>query len=92
MKHWPFYLLLIFFIPACKQIRPLLQNTVRGKYESGFSKKDSLFTVWKASHEHAMAAPLQVALPYMASIQIKHADASALVYTASVKKRRTANS
>ncbi len=86
MKHWPFYLLLIFLIPACKQIRPLLQNTVRGKYESGFSKKDSLFTVWKTSHERAMAAPLQVALPYMASIQIKHADASALVYTASVKR------
>lgn len=86
MKYWPFYLLLIFLIPACKQIRPLLQNTVRGKYESSFSKKDSLFTVWKMSHERAMAAPLQIELPYVASIQIKHADVSALVYAASVKK------
>ncbi|WP_114789980.1 M23 family metallopeptidase [Niabella yanshanensis] len=86
MKRWTFYVLLIFLIPACKQIRPLLQNTVRGKYESGFSKKDSLFKVWKASHERAMATPLQVDIPYIASIQIKHADASALVYTVSVKR------
>jgi len=86
MKRWPFYLLLIFLIPACKQIRPLLHITVRGKYESGFNKKDSLFTVWKASHERAMANPLQIELPYIASIQIKHADASALVYIAAVKR------
>lgn len=86
MKHWPFYLLLIFIIPACKQLRPLLQNTVRGKYESSFSNKDSLFTVWKTSHERAMAAPLLIELPYAASIQIKHADASALAYTTAIKR------
>ncbi|MGE9311721.1 peptidoglycan DD-metalloendopeptidase family protein [Niabella sp. CJ426] len=86
MKRWPFYLLLIFLIPACKQIRPLLHITVRGKYESGFSKKDILFKLWKASHKRVMANPLQVELPYIASIQIKHVDASALVYTAAVKK------
>lgn len=86
MKHWPFYLLLILLVSACKQIRPLLQNTVRGKYESGFSKKDSLFNVWKVSHQRAMAAPLTIGLPYSASIAIKHTNASALVYTTTVKR------
>ncbi len=86
MKRWPFYVLLIFLIPACKQIRPLLQNTVRGKYESSFSKNDSLFKVWKASHGHAMAAPLLVALPFAASVQIRYPEASALVYTTAVKR------
>lgn len=86
MNRWPIYLLLILLIPACKQVRPLLQNTVRGKYESSFSKKDSLFTLWKTSRERAMAIPLQIELPYTTSIQIKHADASALVYAVSVNR------
>lgn len=86
MKRLSFYLILICTIHACKQIRPLLQTTVRGKYESSFGKNDSLFNTWKRVHETAMARPLQVTLPYIASIQIKHTDASALVYTAAVKR------
>lgn len=86
MKRWLLYLLLMLIIAACKQIRPLLQNTVRGKYESSFSKKDSLFIVWKASHRSAMASPLSINLPYVTSIQIKHAGASALVYTTAIKR------
>lgn len=42
--------------------------------------------VWKASHDRAIAAPLQIELPYAASIQIRHADASALVYATSIKR------
>ncbi len=63
-----------------------MQNTVRGKYESSFGKKDSLFNRWKTSHQRAMATPLTIELPYFTSVQIKHADASALVYAVTVKR------
>lgn len=86
MKHWPFYLLLIAGIYSCRQIRPWMQTTVRGKYESGFHKKDSFFVDWKAAHERAMAAPLHIKAPYSASIQIKKANASALVYILAVSR------
>lgn len=71
---------------ACTQIRPLLHSTARGKYESSFSRNDSLFRVWKTSHERAMATPLQIDLPYLASIQIGYTEASALVYSVFVKQ------
>lgn len=86
MKHWAFYISLLLLIQACTQIRPLLQSTARGKYESGFSRRDSVFRVWKTSHERAMAAPLLIDLPYSASIQIRHTEASALVYTVLVRQ------
>ncbi|MBE8719629.1 M23 family metallopeptidase [Sphingobacterium pedocola] len=86
MKHWPIYIILLLLISACTHIRTLLQHTERGKYESSFPRNDSLFGLWKASHERAMADPLQIELPYLATIQIGHPDASAIVYAVSVKQ------
>lgn len=86
MKHWHLYILLFVLIQSCTQIGPLLHRTERAKYESSFQKNDSTFSVWKASHERAMAAPLEIKLPYQASIQVGQNDASALVYSVSLKQ------
>lgn len=86
MKHWPLYILLFLLVNACQQLRPLLHRTERGKYESNFHKDDSLFGLWKASHNRAMAAPLKIELPFLATFQIEHPDAAAMVYTVSVKQ------
>ncbi|MCL7987116.1 M23 family metallopeptidase [Sphingobacterium sp. lm-10] len=86
MRYFSVFILLIFLLQACQQIRPLLHRTERGKYESSFRKDDSIFNLWKTSHKRAMAAPLKVELPYHATLQIGNANASAIVYTVPVKQ------
>ncbi|WDF67487.1 M23 family metallopeptidase [Sphingobacterium oryzagri] len=86
MRYLPIFILFIFLLQACQRIRPLLQRTERGKYESSFRKDDSLFNRWKSAHDQAMAAPLTIALPYQATLQIADVAASALVYQIAVKQ------
>ncbi|MCH5600286.1 M23 family metallopeptidase [Niabella ginsengisoli] len=62
-----------------------MQKTVRGKYESGFSKKDSAFNTWKRAYETAMAQPLSIELPFVFSMQIRQTSASALIYKTALK-------